>query len=164
MISLFQAAKLLAEADVEFVIVGGLALRSHGSGYLTQDLDLCYSRTRKNLERLADALRPLNPRPRGFPDELPFVWDWSTLQNGTNFTFKTSLCDIDLLGEVAGIGDFNEVFRQSVIVDFDGTPVRVLSIDGLIKAKETAGRLKDQAGLKELYALRDAMMDEDDEI
>ncbi|MGQ0543124.1 MAG: hypothetical protein ACT4O9_14970 [Blastocatellia bacterium] len=160
MISLFQAAKLLAAAEVEFVIVGGVALRSHGSAYLTQDLDICYKRTRANLEKIADTLRPLNPRPRGFPDDLTFVWDWSTLQNGTNFTFKTSLCDIDLLGEVAGIGSFDDVFEQSVVVDFDGTPVSVLSIAGLITAKETAGRTKDQAGLEELYALRDAMEDE----
>lgn len=160
MISLFQAAKLLADAKVEFVIVGGVALRSHGSAYITQDLDICYSRVRRNLEKIADALRPLDPRPRGFPDDLPFVWDWSILQNGTNFTFKTSLCDIDLLGEVAGIGDFDDVFDQSIIVDFDGTPVRVLSIAGLIKAKETAGRQKDKAGLEELYALRDALQDE----
>lgn len=162
MISLFEAATILAKAEVEFVIVGGLALRSHGSGYLTQDLDICYSRTRQNLERIANALRPLNPRPRGVPDELPFVWDWSTLQNGTNFTFKTSLCDIDLLGEVAGIGDFQAVFDQSIEVDFEGVPVRILSIDGLIKAKETAGRLKDQAGLAELYALRNATSNSDD--
>ena len=156
MISLFQAATILAKAEVEFVIVGGLALRSHGSGYLTQDLDICYSRSRKNLERIADSLRPFNPRPRGFPDNLPFVWDWSTLQNGTNFTFRTSLCDIDLLGEVAGIGDFEDVVKQSIFVDLDGIPVRILSIEGLIIAKETAGRVKDQAGLKELYALRDS--------
>lgn len=82
------------------------------------------------------------------------------MQNGTNFTFITSLCDIDLLGEVAGIGDFDDVVEHSAIVDFDDTPVRVLSIAGLIKAKETAGRVKDQAGLEELYALRDALQNE----
>lgn len=157
MISLFQAAKILALAGVEFVIVGGVALRSHGSAYLTQDLDICYHRSRKNLERIADALGPFNPRPRGFPDELPFIWDWSTLQNGTNFTFKTDLCDIDLLGEVAGIGDYEDVLQNSVEVDFDGSAVRILSIAGLITAKETAGREKDRAGLQELYALQDAL-------
>jgi predicted nucleotidyltransferase len=161
-ISLFQAIKILADAEVEFVVVGGVALRSHGSGYITQDLDICYKRSRTNLEKIAKALGPLDPRPRGFPTDLPFVWDWSTLQNGTNFTFKTSLCDIDLLGEVSGIGDFQSVLDRSEIVDFDGTPVRVLSVEGLIIAKETAGRSKDKAGLEELYALRDALRDEDE--
>jgi hypothetical protein len=162
MINLFEAAQLLAKAGVEFVIGGGLALRSHGSAYLTQDLDVCYSRTRENLQRIADVLRPFNPRPRGFPEDLPFVWDWTTIQHGTNSTFKTSLCDIDLLGEVAGIGAYEEeVVKESVTVDLEGVPVRILSIDGLIKAKETAGRPKDEAGLRELYALRDSILDED---
>jgi predicted nucleotidyltransferase len=156
MIQLFEAVQLLAKANIEFVVIGGVALRTHGSGYLTQDLDICYSRTRTNLEKIAEALRPINPRPRGFPDDLPFVWDWTTLQNGTNFTFKTSLCDIDLLGKVPGIGAYDEVLAESIIIDFEGVPVRVLSIDGLIKAKETAGREKDKAGLNELYALRDS--------
>jgi len=157
LISLFKAVEMLAAAEVEFVIVGGVALRSHGSSYLTQDPNICCSRTRSNLEKLAEALKPLEPRPRGFPEGLPFVWDWSTLQNGTNFTFKTSLCDIDLLGEVAGIGDYAKVLENSVEMDLDGFKVRVLSIGGLIIAKETAGREKDKAGLKELYALRAAV-------
>lgn len=160
MIQLFEAVQILAKAKVEFVIIGGVALRTHGSGYLTQDLDVCYSRTRSNLEKIAEALRPLNPRPRGFPDDLPFVWDWTTLQNGTNFTFKTSLCDIDFLGEVPGIGDFEDALANSAVVDFEGVPVRILTIDGLIKAKETAGRQKDVAGLKELYALRDSALED----
>ena len=161
MIQLFEAVQILSEAGVDVVIVGGVALRAHGSGYLTQDLDICYSRTRANLERIAAALAPLDPRPRGFPDGLPFVWDLSTLQNGTNFTFKTTLCDIDLLGEVAGVGTYEEVFNNSVVMDFDGLCVNVLSIDALIKAKETAGRPKDAAGLNELYALRESLSDED---
>lgn len=160
MIHLFEAVQVLAKAEVEFVIIGGVALRSHGSGYLTQDLDICYSRNRKNLERIAEALEPLKPRPRGFPDDLPFVWDWSTIQKGTNFTFKTTLCDLDLLAEVPGVGTYEDALKNSVTNDFDGYPVRVLSIDALIRAKETAGREKDIAGLNELYALRDSLPDE----
>lgn len=161
MIKLFEAVQILSEAEVDFVIVGGVALRAHGSGYLTQDLDICYSRSRANLERMSSALAPLRPRPRGFPEELPFVWDWSTLQNGTNFTFRTTLCDIDLLGEVAGVGPYEEVLKNSVVLDFEGHSVNVLSVDALIRAKETAGRPKDAAGLNELYALRESMSAEE---
>lgn len=154
MISLYQAVSILAAADVDFVIIGGMALRTHGSGYLTQDLDICYSRKRENLERIASALLDFKPRPRGFPDDLPFIWDWSTLQNGTNFTLRTTLCDIDLLAEVPGIGTYRDAVANSELIDFDGAGVRVLSIDALITAKTTAGRKKDEAGLEELYALK----------
>src|SRR4051794_31460438 len=120
--NLYDAIKALAGAGVEFVIVGGQALRSHGSAYLTEDLDICYSPEPSNLRKIAVALAPYNPRPRNFPDELPFVWDWSTLLNGTNFTFRTTLGDIDLLGEVAGIGTYPDVLSQSIVVDVEGSP------------------------------------------
>lgn len=161
MIELIKAIQVLAEHGVDFVIVGGMAIRSHGSGYLTQDLDICYSRDRDNLKRLAMALAPLNPRPRNFPMDLPFIWDESTIRNGTNFTLQTSICDIDLLGEVAGIGAYAEVSAQSVHISVGETDVKVLSIEGPIKAKTTAGRLKDAAGLQELEALKQALSDED---
>lgn len=80
MVNLFEIARLLGQAEVDFVIVGGIAIRSHGGNYVTEDLDICYSRTRDNLKKIATVLEPLKPRPRGFPEELPFVFDWSTLQ------------------------------------------------------------------------------------
>ena len=65
MIDFEQALTALAEARVRFVIVGGLAVTIHGSSYVTFDLDFCYARVRENLPRLAQALGPYHPRPRG---------------------------------------------------------------------------------------------------
>lgn len=161
MSQLVEAIITLAQNKVDFVVVGGMAIRSHGSSYLTQELDICYSRERENLKRIADALAPLKPRPRGIPDDLPFVWDVATLYNGTNFTFDTTLGNIDLLGEVKGVGTFHDAVNDSVEIDIGGNEVRILSIDGLIRAKTEAGREKDIPGLKELYALKQAFSDED---
>lgn len=161
MINLFEVARRLSQANVEFVIVGGIAIRSHGGNYITEDLDICYARTRDNLKKLAAVLAPLNPRPRGFDEDLPFVFEWSTLQNGTNFTFATSMGNVDLLGEVAGIGSYQDLVKESFTVDLNGFPAKILSIPALIVAKQTAGREKDQAGLKVLYALRDAELEEE---
>ena len=157
MISLYRAVTILADAGVEFVIVGGLALTTHGSAYVTKYLDICFRRTNTNLKRIADALAPFHPRPRGLVDKLPFVWDWTTLQHGTNFTFTTELGDIDLLGEVLAVGNYEDAIKESVEIDLDGSRVSVLSIEGLIRAKEAAGREKDKPGLKELYALRESL-------
>jgi hypothetical protein len=48
--------EVLADAGVEFVVVGGIALVLRGSGRVTVDVDLCYARDRANLRRLAAAL------------------------------------------------------------------------------------------------------------
>ena len=157
---LVEAIITLARHSVDFVVVGGMAIRTHGSSYLTQDLDICYSRDRENLKKIVEALASVNPRPRGIPADLPFVWDLATLYNGTNFTFETSLGHIDLLGEVKGVGTYHDAVNDSVVVDVGGYKVNVLSIDGLILAKTAAGREKDVGGLKELYALKQAFSDE----
>lgn len=162
MIDLFEVARLLSQSNVEFVIVGGIAIRSHGGNYITEDLDICYSRKRENLKKLAGVLEPLKPRPRGIPETLPFVFDWSTLQHGTNFTFTTSMGDVDLLGEVKGLGSYDDLLKDSITVNLDGFPTHILSVPGLITAKEAAGRPKDEAGLKVLYALRESERDEEE--
>jgi len=100
---LARLLKTLCDAQLEFVVVGGVSASLHGSAQVTFDLDICCSRSGANLMRLANALAPFHPRPRGVPKELPFVWDQATLRNGSLFTLSTDLGDIDLLGEVTGL-------------------------------------------------------------
>jgi hypothetical protein len=147
----------LTQHQVEFVIVGGVAISAHGSSYLTYDLDVAYARTRDNFKRLAAALAPYHPRPRDFPADLPFVWDEQTIRLGANFTLITDLGNIDLLGEVIGLGDFDQVRSQSVVMTLFGIECRVLSLDALIVAKRAAGRTKDLLALPELEALREIL-------
>src|SRR5436853_4130792 len=98
----FEAAlKVLAEADVNFIIVGAYAAVAQGSAQVTQDLDICYERTAQNLKRLAAALAPYHPRLRAAPEGLPFLLDHLTLSQGMNFTLQTDLGDIDLLGDLS---------------------------------------------------------------
>lgn len=69
-----HAVQALSDAGVEFVIIGGVSAILAGSSYtITNDLDICYSRSIENLKRLAKALAPFHPRLRDLPLELPFV-------------------------------------------------------------------------------------------
>lgn len=144
----------LTEQHVEFVIVGGLAMIARGSASLTKDLDICYERTPDNLAALVAALGPLHPYLRGAPPGLPFQFDVLTLQSGLNFTFITDCGDLDLLGEVSGVGIYSQVLAQSSEELMFDMKVRVLSIDGLIAAKKAAGRNKDHGHLQELLELK----------
>jgi hypothetical protein len=152
----------LTENKVAFVIVGGVAITAYGSAYITKDLDFCYLRTTENLKKIANALAPFNPRLRGFPKELPFVWDERTLLNGTNFTLETDIGDIDLLGEVSGVGDYQALKAEAIEMEICDVFVDVISIDDLINAKRAAGRTKDLLVLPELEALREALSDEEE--
>lgn len=161
MIKLESAIQALADNKVDFVIVGGVAIKIHSSAYVTLDLDFCYLRSKENLNKIVDALSQFNPRPRDFPIKLPYFFDERSLQNATNFTFETTIGDIDLLGEIAGVGTFVEVEKNSEIFYIYERDVKVLSINALISAKRAAGRTKDLLVLPELEALRELLTEED---
>ncbi len=145
--------QLFSSAGIECVIVGGLAATIHGSARLTQDIGFVYARTPANIGRLVDALRPHAPYPRGAPPGLPFDWSRATIERGLNFTLTTAIGDIDLLGEIAGGGDYEALLPRSEDIDLFGWPCRCLDLPGLIRAKRAAGRPKDLDALAELEAL-----------
>ncbi len=151
-----KAVQTLADAGVDFVVIGGVAAVFHGGGRADYVLEICYSRSPSNLRRLAGALAPFHPRPREFPASLPFLWDERTLQNGTVFTLGTDLGAIDLLAEVAGLGGYDQVKAHSTVVEAFGRQVATLDLPGLIQSKRAAGRERDLSALPELESLLEA--------
>lgn len=144
---------LLAKHEVEFIIIGGVAAVVHGSSRLTQDLDIVYERTPQNIEHLTTALQDTSPYLRGAPPGLPFEWSAATLNAGLNFTLETSLGQIDLLGTIAGEGQYNNLISQTIEIEVFGVRCRCLSLDALIYAKRAAGRPKDFEAIAELEAI-----------
>jgi predicted nucleotidyltransferase len=145
--------RALCGADVGFIIVGGVAATLHGSARLTQDVDVVYARDVENLSRIASALAPLQPYLRGVPPGLPFRLDRETLAAGLNFTLTTSAGDIDLLGEIAGIGTYEALLPHTVEVELFGARCKCIDLPTLIAAKVAAGRPKDLEVIAELGAL-----------
>jgi hypothetical protein len=146
--------EVLSDARVEFVVVGGVAMVLRGSSRVTVDVDLCYARDAENLRRLARALAPYHPRLRGAPLDLPFLWDDRTLQSGLNFTLTTDLGDVDLLGEIPGLGDFTAAARGSTKLRLGRAETRVLDLDALERSKRASGRAKDLLDLAEIAEIR----------
>jgi predicted nucleotidyltransferase len=150
-----QVLTLLASAEIEFILVGGVAANVHGSVRATDDLDLVYRRTPGNLARLAAAFAPLRPSLRGAPEGLPFRFDQPTLKAGLNFTLNTSLGAVDLLGEISGGGGYDQLLPNSEVVEMFGISCRVLDLATLIATKKAAGRPKDLDAIAELKTIRD---------
>jgi hypothetical protein len=145
----------LARAKVDFVIIGGVAANAHGSARATYDVDVVYARSPDNIARLAIALSPLKPYLRGAPPGLPFRWDAETIAHGLNFTLTTTLGDLDVLGEIAGGGGYEQLLPHSTILTLFGMQHRCLDLDTLIRVKRAAGRPKDFEAIAELEALRE---------
>ncbi len=154
MLKLAEILQVLDREQVAFVIIGGVAATIHGSSRATFDLDLCYRRTRENYRALVRAIEPLNPRLRTIGAPVAFIWDESTLRDGLNFTLDTDLGDIDLLGEVPGVGEYEVIAGAAETAEIFGVTCRIISLDHLLAAKRTANREKDQLHLRELEAIR----------
>lgn len=150
---LSEILRVLYDAHLEFVVIGGAAMHLQGSAYVTQDVDFCYARTSQNINRLVAALEPHHPALRGAPADLPFKFDTRTIAQGMNFTLTTDLGDLDFLGEVTGLGSYKDVKAAADTQVINGMQIAVLSLVGLIKSKKAAGRPKDLYVLPELEGL-----------
>lgn len=147
--------RVLKEAGVDFIIVGGVAAVAHGSARLTQDLDVVYSRDDVNIRCLAEALAGHSPYLRGAPDGLPFRWDTETIRRGLNFTLTTDLGDLDLLGEITGGGDYEALEPHTVTLEMFEMKILCLDLEWLIRVKRAAGRPRDLEVLAELEAIQE---------
>ena len=152
----------LHDADVEFVLIGGVAARLHGSPSLTRDLDICHLRSRVNMERLTGVLHRLHARLRGVDEDVPFLLDARTLGAGGSFTFTTDAGDLDILAEPAGVGGYAVLATGAVSMDVGTFTVQVAALDDLIRMKRAAGRPKDRVEVEILAALRDQIAGCDD--
>jgi hypothetical protein len=147
----------LHDEGVKFVVIGGIGASALGSPSVTNDLDICYERSKENLERLSRVLFRLGAKLRGAPEDIPVRPDARTLAAGDHFTFVTDAGDFDCMGTPSGSRGYADLADRAVLADMDGIEVLVASIDDLIRMKQAAGRPKDLIEVEVLGALRDEL-------
>jgi hypothetical protein len=154
MTSILNLLHRLKSQDVDFVVIGGVAANLHGSARATFDLDICAPLDHGTCVRIVSAVNDLHPKFRSRPDLPDVTVDNPNLHGLKNLYLRTDAMPLDVLGEVAGIGDFAACAGESSTVQLSGDAVRVLNLEALIRAKKAAGRQKDLLTVIELEALR----------
>jgi predicted nucleotidyltransferase len=149
-----ELLRRLVGAEVDFVVVGGVAAIVHGSAALTQDLDIAYAPDAESLDRLGAVLVDLAARLRGVTDDVPFVPDGRTFRRTRVLTLETKLGLIDLLAQPDGAPVYETLRNRADYEDIAGIRVRVASLDDLIAMKKAAGRPKDLVAVEELEAIQ----------
>lgn len=149
--------RVLAEHEVQYVLIGGLAAVLHGSPAMTNDADIVPEHAEENLVRLSDALRSLDARLRADtdPDGIAFEPHPALLAQMAIANLTTRCGDLDLAFAPAGIEGFAELVGSAEVFEIGGHVVRVASLNHIIRSKEAADRPKDRAVLPILYALRE---------
>lgn len=149
-----ETLRLLCDAQVRFVLIGGTAMVLHGANALTQDIDISFAGDGENRRRLAAVLNPHKPRPLAFPRDQPFLLDADVLARGRFLNLVTDLGELDLLMLPAGVESFEGLWNRAVAMGLKDCTVRVAGLDDLIAMKTAAGRPKDRLHLMELQALK----------
>jgi hypothetical protein len=147
--NLSELTRRLIESKVEFVLVGGFAAAAHGVLLLTSDVDICCRFSEVNLMRIQAAFADLHTVHRSRPD-MPLQLTSEQCANLKNLYLKTDLGVVDCLGEVKGIGNFEEVLKHSVEVELPYGNCRIIDIEALIRAKEAMNRDHDRITVKHL--------------
>jgi len=153
-LALSRLLRRLVQADVDFVVVGGVAVVVQASPRFTNDLDICYSTEQTNLDRLGGVLTELGARLRGVEDDVPFVPDGQTLRRTQMLTLTTRDGDIDLLVDPDGSPGYDVLRRNASRIDLEGITVLVASIEDMIAMKRAAGRPQDLVDLESLEIVR----------
>jgi predicted nucleotidyltransferase len=151
--SLHLLLQRLADAGLEFVVIGGFAGVLHGSSYVTDDLGICAVLSPENIEKLRVALADLHPAHRITHRKLSFLDHPAPGLPVANLYLQTDAGVLDVLGDVLGLGDFHALKKSAIEIPLFGRKCRVVSIEDLIKAKESVAWEKDLLVAKELRAI-----------
>ncbi len=154
--------EVLADHQVDFIVVGGYAVAAHGFVRATKDVDICPDPAEENLMRLADALAELEAEPTGLDDfaegEFDLKPNLEGLRYGGNWTLHTKHGRLDVLQHIAGLGEdgggWKELSGHAVTRTFLGHQCLFCSYEDLLRMKRGAGRPQDEVDINSLKAAR----------
>jgi hypothetical protein len=149
-----ELLRRLAQAEVEFVLVGMTAGVVQGAPATTFDVDVVHRRSPENVARLLAVLRELGAVYRH--DTRGLGPSESHLLSPGHQLLRTSLGDLDCLGAIDQGRGYEELLPETVVMNVGGgLSIRVLTLEALVEAKERSRRPKDLAALPVLRAALD---------
>ncbi len=158
--SMFGLLQTLADAKVEFVLVGGLAVALHGYQRVTMDVDVVLAMDSENVQKFLSAakavgLHPTVPVPLDALAQPEMLEQWYREKGMLAFSLRgaeTMATVLDILVKPAI--PFAELRRDAIEVEVGTIRIPVASIGHLIAMKTATGRSKDLIDIEELQKLQ----------
>lgn len=152
--------KQLAQHQVQYVLIGGLAVSMHGIERATMDIDITIAMNPDNQENLvvwakSSGLKPQLPVPLESLRDIDLLKQWHREKNLVAFALTTP--------EIAGVTidillfpavDFIDMQQRAAHFMIDQVEIPVASIEDLISLKQAAGRAIDLSDIDHLKRLR----------
>jgi predicted nucleotidyltransferase len=148
-----ELLRRLAEADVEFIVVGGLALNAWGVVRGTKDVDVVIARDSDNIKRVAEVAVAAAGHVQqgeallGTPFSIA-----AALAGGDQVAIETDLGRLDVVQGLDGVPGFEDLRSRATKAEILGSTVWVCSREDLREMKSAAGRTRDLADIEDLDA------------
>ena len=137
-----EFVELLNRHEIEYLIVGGYALGIHGYPRYTGDLDVWINPTAENARKMVNVMGEFGFASLGLT-EKDFAKSDNIIQMGN------PPVRIDVLTNPDGV-DFDECWKNKIVVDYRGTPMTVIGYEDFKKNKRASGRVRDKQDLDNL--------------
>jgi hypothetical protein len=155
-----QIFAALDQAHARYVVVGGFAVILHGYTRFTHDLDLVIDLAPENCEKALKALETAGLKPRLPVSMRDFAKpevreDWYRNRRMQVFQLwdpHNEQRSVDIF--VHEPVKFDELWRDSVVKDYDGVAIRIAAIPHLIAMKTEAGRPRDREDIAKLQEIQ----------
>lgn len=146
-----ELLRRLVEAEVNFVLVGGLAVNAWGVVRGTKDVDIAADPDAENLMALASVAAAAN----GVVQRTDAIAGSrfsiaALLAGGERVLIDTNLGPLDVVQGLEGVPPYAELRSRAVEVTIAGVSVWVCSLEDLRAMKRAAGRTRDLADLEDL--------------
>jgi predicted nucleotidyltransferase len=150
-----ELLRRLVDADVRFVLVGGLAVNAWGVVRGTKDVDISVDPDPANLTTIAAVVAGAN----GFVQRADAIAGSrmsiaALLIGGERVLIETDLGPLDVIQGLDGVPPYAELRLRAVEVEIASVRVSVCSLEDLRAMKRAAGRTRDLADLEDLDEAR----------
>ena len=145
----------LTAANVDFVLVGGLAVNAWGYLRATRDVDLVPEPSKENLARLDVLLAELGGKVDVGGRLLDSEAISTFLKTGDRTLVVTDLGRVDVLQGLAQVPAFEALDAEASDVQIDGLRVRVCSLEHLLAMKRASERPRDRDDVEALEAAQE---------
>lgn len=148
--------RALSRHRVKFILIGALAARLHGFPRLTADADITPASDRRNLERLAAALKDLDAKvyTDSIPEGLAFDRSADALKRASIWNLVTNAGRLDIAFVPAGTTGYEDLAKGAERFEAFGVRFLAASLDDIIRSKEATGRARDEDDVVILRALK----------
>lgn len=136
----------LIKADVNFILVGGLAAVVQGAPVTTMDVDIVHNRSSENIVKLLAFLKSIGAFHRRLDDKVIEPTERDISGEG-HALFSTQLGPLDVLAVIEEEKTYDDLLEHTVNVKFRGHTIKVLDLKMMIELKRASRDAKDKQRL-----------------